>query len=98
MMEENIKCLTKDNSKLNKAITENKNNETNLTETIQKQNVNNTFLNGETLSRTLPNKLSRKSKLMNYRVNAKQGKQNKVKAKWMDHGLLFRFCGCHDCK
>lgn len=51
-MEENIKCLTKDNSKLNKAITENKNNETNLTETIQKQNVNNTFLNGETLSRT----------------------------------------------
>lgn len=33
---------------------------------------------------------SGKSKLMNYRVNAKQGKQNKVKAKWMDHGLLFR--------
>lgn len=27
---------------------------------------------------------------MNNRVNAKQGKQNKVKAKWMDHGLLLR--------
>lgn len=27
---------------------------------------------------------------MNYRVNAKQEKQNKVKAKWMDHDLLFR--------
>lgn len=35
-MEENITCLTKDNSKLNKTITENENNETNLTETNQK--------------------------------------------------------------
>lgn len=51
-MEENITCLTKDDFKLNKAKTENENNETNLTETIQKLNVNNTCLNGGTLSRT----------------------------------------------